>query len=451
MLVVLLLCSCAQENSDDVNEVMTIQENVNLRLIKQKHEMAYETLNCQDMYQNIFEKPIADIEEILCLGNKAPEYEEVFIEYQKETFPSELISCLEQLLYELCNSDGTCANSELFASRLKQFCIIEPEVSLEEMIVLFPELGLQEQSFLDKYEAYAYVSGSENCLAIFHYMSEEGKNHFLFCFDSGGSYGMNNLCLTQYSEGSFLTIANFDTQNNGYGTVINFQGDYYYVLMQYNYNLKIYDSIRVYRLGSDIEQNNVCISYKPQSFEWKEITQNEHNTSFKNYIDNVQKELVIGNYLETGDNTQEIELMQGDEIEDQLSLSDGTSYLSVDLMNMDIPVYFCKRIYLPSNYSTSMHLNVSFALYDNDKEEIYVLDELEYDLVSTNNEKQLIQIWFKELDGLVYMFQVFHLSEYNYLLNVACVQGNKVTHVYQELLFPQFGFEIQEGEIWGYY
>lgn len=149
--------------------------------------------------------------------------------------------------------------------------------------------------------------------------------------------------------------------------------------------------------------------------------------------------------MELGDNIQEVELMQGEESVDTLKVSDDLSYNGIDLANMDASVYCNRRIYLPSNYATTMHLDVSFALYDSARDEMNTLEQLDYSVSPSNREKQLIQLWFKEIDGLVYVFQVYHLTDYSYLLNVVCVQKNVVTHIHRELLLPQLGFELKEG------
>lgn len=242
-----------------------------------------------ELYQNLFEEPVANVEQYLSSFQEISACEEINVEYQGGNFPPELIDNLGKLLYEICKPNNIYADYEVYTHGLKQLCANEYEMSLEDMMDLFPELEMQQYNFADIYEAYAYVSGSENCLGIFHFVSSIGKDYFLFCIDSGGSYGANNLWLTEYNDGNFSIVSDFDTQNNGYGTVIDFQGNYYYVLMQYNYNLKNYDSIRVNQLGSDVDSNYVYISYKPQNYQWKEILTTELSSSMTTYLDGIKK------------------------------------------------------------------------------------------------------------------------------------------------------------------
>ncbi len=58
----------------------------------------------------------------------------------------------------------------------------------------------------------------------------------------------------------------------------------------------------------------------------------------------------------------------------------------------------------------------------------------------------LVQMWFKEMEGKVYTFCLYHVSDYNYMLNVVLLEGNKVNRVRTDILSPQRHFVLTEGE-----
>ena len=61
---------------------------------------------------------------------------------------------------------------------------------------------------------------------------------------------------------------------------------------------------------------------------------------------------------------------------------------------------------------------------------------------------EIQQIWFKKINGQVLTFSVYYLSDYNYMLDVILVNGDKVTRVRSDIFTPdQSRFVMTEGRI----
>ena len=60
---------------------------------------------------------------------------------------------------------------------------------------------------------------------------------------------------------------------------------------------------------------------------------------------------------------------------------------------------------------------------------------------------RLVQMWFQKIDGKVYTFRMYHVSGYNYMLNVMLLEQDKATQVKAYLLSPQREFVVTEGEV----
>ena len=59
---------------------------------------------------------------------------------------------------------------------------------------------------------------------------------------------------------------------------------------------------------------------------------------------------------------------------------------------------------------------------------------------------KLVQMWFKEMEGKVYTFCLYHVSDYNYMLNVVRLEGNEVNRIRTDILSPRRHFVLTEGE-----
>lgn len=172
-------------------------------------------------------------------GVKTDEDKGKFTEAQSEgnRFPPELIGELEEMIYQSLDSSLHKISWEeiqesIYFETIEKFGATDFALNLEDMRTLFPELKNGETE--NVYEAYKLVSGDPNCQEIFRYVNEE-KEYYVFVTGTGGSAGITNVKLTQRINNDFVLVSEFDTQNSGYGRVIQFEDDFYYIFLEYNY------------------------------------------------------------------------------------------------------------------------------------------------------------------------------------------------------------------------
>jgi len=113
----------------------------------------------------------------------------------------------------------------------------------------------------------------------------------------------------------FIKISGFEEQNNGYGQIIQYEDEYYYVFLQLNYNLKIYDGIRLYKIGANTETENILIQYIPEEYIWKNIytAESNSNAQLDRYLEAIKQEITSKQYLEVGAG-EDIKVFYGDEV-----------------------------------------------------------------------------------------------------------------------------------------
>lgn len=426
LVMLCLLCLCVvyiNKNSDDKGLVLRIgcgEESVS-------YQTVYDTLNTSKLYESLFKAPVDDV---------TVQNEHAFEElpYEGEMFPPELIAQMEKALYSICGFDSmNIPDDNEYFDLLKELGSETYEMGVEAAKEVFPDL-----------EKYRYCSG------VFHFNSSEGSEYYLFCYDSGGSYGQYNVYLDETINGKTISVASFDTQNNGFGKVISYENEFYYVFLQYNYNLKFFDGIRLHKLGSNADTENILIRYVPEEFEWRNLEQNPDVSSeeLDDYVEAVKESIVSGQYLEVGEVGSFFKIYERDETDaSEFPLTEKhKQYEKVDFANMGIPVYFRATIYEPSVSGICVHLKSDFFLYDPENEEVLELENLRIEDGTSPFGNELVQLWYKEIDGKIYTFQMFHLSDYNYMLRVVLAEGDQVTQIRREILLPKKSFKLTEGE-----
>lgn len=415
-------------SDEDVTNNTKIEDNT------QKDEISYsdlyKMLNNKKFHTMLFENSLngitqKDIDKEL----KKIEGEFIEIPYEGKIFSPSLISLFQETLYKSYgDSPINIENAKAYFDLLKELGSQEYELTKKEIDKLFPQIAEHYESF-------------------FRFNLSSGQENYLFCFDSGGSFGGYNIELTQLKNDKFIKIASFDTQNDGYGKVIKYEQDFYYVFLQYNYNLKNYDGIRIHKLGKNAKTENILIRFIPEEYIWKTVYNNlDGNKKLTEYIESIQN-IVTSKYIETGLVNIENYFI-GDEIKDlEFPLNKKyQNYYKSDFANQGIPIFMRKSLFAPSNSRTTLHLKASFYLYNPKNEEVLKLNKLELNKYLPLD-RELIQMWFKELDGKVFTFQIFHLDNYNYMMNVILVEGNQVIQIRKELLLPKRKIVMDEGRI----
>lgn len=248
-------------------------------------------------------------------------------------------------------------------------------LELEELYLLFPQIENNRFQIQKKEDAYDLVcglyGGPSHCEKIFRFSLGERKDYYVFEYSQGGSNGAFSICVAEYIDNEFKVINEFETQNQGQGKVICYEGEFYYVFIQYNYNLKTCDGIRIHRLlGTKYE--NLLIRYLPEQFVWKCLYSgkigDEEAVEMDVYIETIKEELTSNGYVDDGMRQWGMKEYYGDEeIVPDLMIDSSSVVLGfykpiykIDLANCGLPVFLWKTEYVPSNTGTSEYLKIKF-------------------------------------------------------------------------------------------
>ncbi len=147
---------------------------------------------------------------------------------------------------------------------------------------------------------------------------------------------------------------------------------------------------------------------------------------------------------------EEAEVFYGDEEEAEgfivpanEELYFSNEYYMIDFANMGVPVYMRKSSFIPSSYRDIWHLRSSFYLQNPEDDSITELDKLEIGYSATGMGKPaLVQMWFKEIKGQIYTCCLYHVSDYNYVLNIFLLEGEKITRIRTDMICPKRHFNI---------
>lgn len=342
-------------------------------------------------------------------------------------------------------------------------------VMLEEILYYSGHIDMgQENSFyhttLDKWGDNVYILDAEdytdyypNLYKVFQFSTDGKKDYYVFEYSHGGSNGACSVCVAEYIENEFTEINEFEIQNKGQSRVICYEGDFYYVFIQYNYNLKVRDGIRIYKLLGT-EYDNLLVRYLPDEFVWKRLYHDGSkggdavNAEIEAYIDILKEEITSGGYIDDG-TLAGMEVYYGDEeMVPDMEIDSSNVVLrpykpiyKIDLANCSLPVFLWKTEYTPSNTATYEHLKIKFFFYDEKEQDFVELEELSKD--DGLSHISLVQMWFKEICGKTYTFRLYHISDYNYMLNVVLLEKDNVAQISNYIVIPQRKFVLTEGEI----
>lgn len=386
----------------------------------------------------------------------------VFLEVQNEKsiFPPELIKAIEEILYQSFDTSLNKISWEdiqksIYFNVTKEFNADKFELDMDQMKSLFPELEKSEIEITNKFDAYKLVSGTENCVNMFHFQMASNQDNYVILESSGGSNGAIVVELTKRENGEFITISSFETQNEGYGRVIQYGGEFYYIFAEYNYNLKTDDGIRIHRLGENAAEENLLIKYLPYNYIWKNVYMTTEGSCLGTYLDNIKDDITSNRYMEKG-LSKDIAVFCGDEEEDAEfkvpSVDEvyfGSNYYKIDFANIGVPVYMRKSNFIPSNYRTVWQFKCRFFLQDLENDCVCELERLEIGaeaIPPASNRPNLVQMWFKEIEGKVYTLCLYHVFDYNYVFCAYVLDGNQIERIRTDILSPQRAFILTEGE-----
>lgn len=366
-------------------------------------------------------------------------------------FPAELIETTELFLSNFCNGD-TEKLETAYEELVNTFGAAEYAMNIEELCLLFPKLTETEEKPANLEEAYARLPEiylvPQNLINIFHISGSDGKEQYVFAYGRGGSNGAVCVSVQDYIDGEFVLVSEFETLNEGIGRVIKYEDAYYYTYLYCNYNLKEYDGVRLHKLDSQPETDNLLIRYLPKKYTYRRLYFNGNAASeiregIEEYLEKTGTELMTAKYLDCGTGT--VEEYYGDERETDKALETWQPLYMADIANCGLPVYMSKSEYEPSNMSMAEYLKIGFYYYDSQEDALVKLENLSMEEYEPGI--RLMQLWVKELEDGIYTFRIYHVSDYSYLLNVARLDEDRVTYVATYVLLPEKEFVLTEGEI----
>lgn len=303
--------------------------------------------------------------------------------YESDTFPQELVVMLEKALYDSCDEEIIQAEESFFFDQTANAMGAEKfMLDVKSLYFHFPKIEDVRNQLQWKDEVFEVIcqhySIQNKCSECFYIPSMDGKDYYVFVYQSGESNGAVSVCLTERKEDEFVPISKFETQNTGYGKVIQYGEEFYYIFLQYNYNLKVHDGIKIHRLKGNPEEENLLIRYLPKQYIWREsqcasmhLADLEVGELIEDYLEEIKVEITSEPYLDSGTCQYGIEVYYGDEKETTdftLGAYEEPVY-KIDLANCNVPVYIWKTEYIPSNIGTREFLRTKLEDYQKKAEE----------------------------------------------------------------------------------
>ncbi len=371
------------------------------------------------------------------------------VSYESEWFPADLVNSMEHLVCQPLDRefDEAWFHNDLedtsYAREMDRLGAKDTALTVEKIRASYPQL-LDKCKWIDLendsiYDVYRAIYG-ERCEGIFCYQDDAGEDRFLLVCDSGGSFGIREIVQARLREdGSFEQINDFQTKNAGYGRVISYGDSYYYAYLEYNYNLKIHDRIRLHRLGEAPKEECLVIKYVPESYIWRNTFDRYEGDELEAYLKSIQDDIVSERYLDSGMDL-DMDVYDGDERrgEDELC--------AIDFTNTGVPVYMDKKSFVPSNDSLCWSITCNFYIDSGKQDERTELEKAEIE--SAVETPRLVQMWFKQIGDKVYSFFLYHVEDYNYVLQTALIEGREISLIRSDMLVPRRHFVISEDVFW---
>lgn len=444
LLLILTFLGCAASDSAEKIESKSFDFiNSNAECQQRDYRLFYDTVNTP-IFNNSLDRIGLTEQEV---GRYSEDIKKPFIgtANAESIIPPELIGVFEKVLYDYKLDYNGWGFAESYNRAVQQLGADNCQVSLDDLYSLFPEINEHKSDIKQISDAYKYIQNPQNCYSVFRLPMKSDGDYYVVEYQSGGTNGGCSVQLINLLDGKQILINEFEIQNYGAGAVIQYKNNYYYVFIQYNYNLKTDDGIRIHKLGAYADIENILIRYLPEKYSWRNIydVQSDCKYELDQYIDSI-RDLIATDYLDNG--IGGVSLLIGDEVEvDDESLKINGMEWRIDFANSGVPVYLAKGLCFPDTAHGSLFLMANFYVYDSQTDSSIELTGLKLDRESSEDIR-LIQLWFKEINGEVFTFRIYHISSYNYVLTVSLIEGDKITQIRTDLLLAQKKFVLTEGE-----
>lgn len=323
--------------------------------------------------------------------------------------------------------------------------------SLEEIIsgllsdgafdILDDKLGMgkyqiNETDFYKKYGKYLRKDDNipENGTQSVYQISLDNTDYFLLLqYSSIGKIG--DLHIYRRS-GNRLTYVDTNYPENLGCKVLEHSGKLYLVKRSYRRSgIPSYlENIFIQRLIPDGGQNHAIIEAVPESFKWQKIYDN-HSVSkaaVSDYIEEIKTKLMDLPYLsdsETVYSGDENTAIDPDKLLRLKSItSPYDSFYKIDFNNDKTDEYISKE----KSYN-----RIYTCIYQFTGKGIMML---EYDDTAGAAGNELVQLWFKEIDGKVFTFRLFYNENSYYILNVSLIEDTSITQVQTHIIVPEVNY-----------
>lgn len=363
---------------------------------------------------------------------------------EESVIPGELVLLLEEALYDFSNENRWAEDSN-YHMMLTELGADEYEMSLELLLDKFADTELPTGQMESIYDVYVFLHEQKGAPRNIDNLFYMGESRYLFEYKSGGSNGVRSLCLTEYTNGSFHVLMDFEIGDSGNGKLINYGEDFYFIFLQWTSNSqRDFDGIGIYKIGENAVTENLQIRYLPKEYLWESIEDSSNYPEVERYINGIREDITSKEkcYLDVGYDYGQRQQYRGDE-EETADFEIGRSELyKADIANLGIPVY----MEIGTWWTAWNGLQINFYLWDPQTENLTDLDQL-----SIRGDKldtlQLTNIWFKEIYDKTYTFFIYYVSDYSYVLNVALLEGGEAKPIQSWFLLPQREFVLIEGEV----
>lgn len=372
---------------------------------------------------------------------------------RNSSFPQEMVTDLEEVLYQYHENRTIYASLADF-SLLHEKGLEDFKLDTEEKFLLFPQVAvyredIEQHGGIDALINWFYEI-PEHCTDIFRIHGEQEQDNYIFVYYPQGFRG-NKIAVrvTERKGDEFKTINEFEIEKNenecATHDVIKYGDVFYYVYLKFNEEEDTYDRIHVYRLNDNPEREILQISFLPRTYIWDPLYDAGDgfpDLEWSDCIEKTEEKLLGGNYLNGG--TGEVpEIYYGNSEKETASPSEKCKdiFYRADIANCSLPVYIQKG-YGQSADEKSRFLKVCFYYFDSEIDNMVKLSDLSVDkwLPQGMNPAQM---WFEEVEGKIYTFRLYHLSDYNYLLSVVLLEGNKVSYIRTYALLPLRSFHVE--------
>lgn len=369
---------------------------------------------------------------------------------ENSSFPEGLVVKMEEILYRI--REGSVLRA-VWEELDLEFRLTDTE----ELNRLFPKASTiyGGATLRDSYDLISrYYDIPEGIVVMYHMELLPGKDNYLF--EVGiKRFPRYKMRMTERIGDKFLTVCEFDLpEKESVCGVIRYGDKFYLIAGENGVNAGEERGYTIYRLGYGSPGDSISIrspfqseeyaveSYDADSAEIQAFTEN-------GYIDKVLQDFSSGKYLHEGNREDGAKIYYGDEEFAFDWVSEGITYkiYRMDVANCGCPVYLCKDMYLPKeDMDVVKNLGVDFFYFDTEKFFFRKLEELSIPQQAADYGEvgYLVQMWFKEMEGKVYTFRVYNLSHYNYLMDIALVEGDKVTSIGTYFLWAKNKFALEE-------